>query len=377
MNKYEFIYYLNTATAERRPTTKEDIENDWREEEHEFNSDLEAFEYVYTDILDEYEADLDDLDEFYNDYEATTDNDKIEAFKSYFDSCDVGDGSTIIVQIKKDNEVIYDSGFSKEDLIDNEEFDAEEFDENLSLMEVTMKKLSENLEEDKEVVSNYKQKFIDFCSDKIEDLGDVMIDETPYHVIMHTEGIREFTDLRIIADLDNYEFENLVAINEDDKIVINTPMIDFNEYAATMQFDVIDEKFYNNLMNNWEDLNMNERISDELGDEEEFDESLSLIEATMKKLSEDFEEDELDMYNLVKSMIDKLNEISKEDGLYWEANEIYNNCAITEDETDQYMEIFVYKDKEGNIKYSTDEEHADSYDTVEDAYEACMWKSAD
>ena len=377
MNKYEFIYYLNTATAERRPTTKEDIENDWREEEHEFNSDLEAFEYVYTDILDEYEAGLDDLDEFYNDYEATTDTDKIEAFKSYFDSCDVGDGSTIIVQIKKDNEVIYDSGFSKEDLIDNEEFDDEEFDENLSLMEVTMKKLSENLEEDKEVVSNYKQKFIDFCSDKIEDLGDVMIDETPYHVIMHTEGIREFTDLRIIADLDNYEFENLVAINEDDKIVINTPMIDFNEYAATMQFDVIDEKFYNNLMNNWEDLNMNERISDELGDEEEFDESLSLIEATMKKLSEDFEEDELDMYNLVKSMIDKLNEISKEDGLYWEANEIYNNCAITEDETDQYMEIFVYKDKEGNIKYSTDEEHADSYDTVEDAYEACMWKSAD
>ena len=34
-------------------------------------------------------------------------------------------------------------------------------------------------------------------------------------------------------------------------------------------------------------------------------------------------------------------------------------------------------DEEGNIKYSTDEEHADSYDTVEDAYEACMWKSAE
>lgn len=234
MNKYKFIYYLNTATAERRPTTKEDIENDWKEEEQELNSDLEAFEYVYTDILDEYEAGLSDLDEFYNDYEAVTDNDKIEAFKSYFDSCDVGDGSTIIVQIKKDNEVIYDSGFSKEDLIDNEEFDDEEFDENLSLVEVTM-----------------------------------------------------------------------------------------------------------------------------------------------KKLSEDFEEDELNMYDLVESMIDKLNEISKEDGLYWEANEIYNNCAITEDETDQYMEIFVYKDKNGNIKYSTDEEHADSYDTVEDAYEACMWKSAE
>ena len=151
MNKYKFTYYLNTATAERRPTTKEDIENDWKEEEQELNSDLEAFEYVYTNILDEYEAGLNDLDEFYNDYEATTDTDKIEAFKSYFDSCDVGDGSTIIVQIKRDNEIIYDSGFSKEDLIDEEEYDEEEFDESLSLMEVTMKKLSEDLEESLEV----------------------------------------------------------------------------------------------------------------------------------------------------------------------------------------------------------------------------------
>ncbi len=114
----------------------------------------------------------------------------------------------------------------------------------------------------------------------------------------------------------------------------------------------------------------------EYSEEDEYDESL-LEEATMKTLSENLDEDEMDMYDLVENMIDKLNEISEEDGLYWEANEVYDNCAITEDETDQYMEIFVYKDKGGNIKYSTDEEHADSYDTVEDAYEACTWKSND
>lgn len=123
---------------------------------------------------------------------------------------------------------------------------------------------SGRLNEDKEeIVSANKQKFIDFCSNKIEDLGDIMIDEISYHIIMHTEGIREFSDLRIIADLDNYEFENLVAINKAGAIVINTPMIDYNEYAASMQFDKIDQRFYDSLMNYWDDLNMDERIEDE------------------------------------------------------------------------------------------------------------------
>lgn len=104
-------------------------------------------------------------------------------------------------------------------------------------------------------------------------------------------------------------------------------------------------------------------------------ESTSLEDATVKTLSENFDEDEMDMYDIVENMINELNEISQEDGLYWEANEIYDNCAIAEDETDQYMEIFVYKDKDGNIKYSTDEEHTDSYNTVSEAYKACTTKN--
>lgn len=51
---------------------------------------------------------------------------------------------------------------------------------------------------------------------------------------MHAEGIREFEDLYIIVDLDDYEDENLKTINNKNKIVIDIPMIDCNGYAGTM-----------------------------------------------------------------------------------------------------------------------------------------------
>lgn len=115
---------------------------------------------------------------------------------------------------------------------------------------------------DNDDISPQKQKFIDYCKDKIEDLGDIEIDDQQYHKLMHTEGIREFEDLYIIADLDDYESENLIAINNENKIVIDTPMIDQNGYAATMQFDKIDKRFYDILMDYWDDLYMDEMIEE-------------------------------------------------------------------------------------------------------------------
>ena len=128
--------------------------------------------------------------------------------------------------------------------------------------------LLEDYEEDK-TISPQKQKFIDYCKDKIEDLGDIEIydedyeENVQYHKIMHTEGIREFNDLYIIANFDDYENENLIAINNENKIVINTPMIDCNGYAATMQFDKIDKQFYDQLMDYWDDIYMDEIIEEE------------------------------------------------------------------------------------------------------------------
>lgn len=117
--------------------------------------------------------------------------------------------------------------------------------------------------EEESGISPQKQKFIDYCKDKIEDLGDIEIDDQQYHKLMHTEGIREFEDLYIIADLDDYESENLIAINNENEIVIDTPMIDQNGYAGTMQFDKIDKRFYDILMDYWDDLYMDEVIEED------------------------------------------------------------------------------------------------------------------
>lgn len=195
--KYNITYYLNTACRERRPETAEDIRNDWKEVEKEFESDLQAFEYMMTDCL---QFDDEELEELYDDNGAESEIEKIEAIQEYIENQDPTEGSIILVSYAGP-EAMFDFGF-----------------------------------------------------------------EIP-----------------------------------------------------------------------------------EIEDEE--------------------------MDDLLQDLISTLNSISANDGLYWDENEIYDNCAITEDEeSDQYMEVFVYKDKEGNVKYSTDEEHADNYETIQQVYDALIWK---
>lgn len=196
--KYNITYYLNTACRERRPETAEDIRNDWKEVEKEFESDLQAFEYMMTDCL---QFDDEELEELYDDNGAESEIEKIEAIQEYIENQDPTEGSIILVSYAGP-EAVFDFGF-----------------------------------------------------------------EIP-----------------------------------------------------------------------------------EIEDEE--------------------------MEDLLQDLISTLNSLSADDGLYWDENEIYDNCAITEDEeSDQYMEVFVYKDKEGNVRYSTDEEHADNYETIQQVYDALIWKS--
>ena len=130
--------------------------------------------------------------------------------------------------------------------------------------------------EDDEYINLNQEAFSSYCSDKLENMDSIEIDDIciiflysissisieiddiEYKKIMHIDNIRGFKDLYIIADLEDYEFENLVAINSDNEIVINTPMMDFNQFAAEMSFDKIDKEYYNNLMEYWNDLNMDE-----------------------------------------------------------------------------------------------------------------------
>lgn len=130
-NKYKIVYFLNTACRERRPETEEDIQNDWKEIEKEFDTDLAAYEYVMKDCLK-----IDDLDEIYEDDDAETEDEKIESIQNYFDYQDPSDGSILLISMEGPG-ISYDFGFEKPEI----------FDESLSLMEATKLSLQGKLQE--------------------------------------------------------------------------------------------------------------------------------------------------------------------------------------------------------------------------------------
>lgn len=117
--------------------------------------------------------------------------------------------------------------------------------------------------DDTEVVSEQKQTFIDYCKDKIKDLGEVEIDGNTYKVIMHTPAIRQFNDIRVITQLDADTDEDLICIDKDNNIVIDTPMMDYNSYAAAKLFDEIDKEYYDLVIKYWNDIDMDSYTDEE------------------------------------------------------------------------------------------------------------------
>ena len=112
---------------------------------------------------------------------------------------------------------------------------------------------------------DYKKIFQDYCKDRITDLGKIELPDAiwedemnTWDIVMTADAIREFSDLRIINNIELNEEDNLVAIDKDNKIVFNTPMLTSIGYAARMEFDKIDEKYYDNLMKYWDDIDMEE-----------------------------------------------------------------------------------------------------------------------
>lgn len=118
-----------------------------------------------------------------------------------------------------------------------------------------------------------KNKFKDYCKGKVTDLGKVTIlhpiwEETrSYDVLMTASSLREFNNVRIIAGDDTDD--NLVAITEDNEIVIDTPMVDPVGYACRMEFDTIDSEFYDYILKYWEEQYLDTYMEDLYGKGEE------------------------------------------------------------------------------------------------------------
>lgn len=103
LEDYKLTYYLSTATAERRPETIEDVENDWKEEVFAADSDYDALLYA-----------LELIDSGYDDTDFST----AEEIIKYFEEKDLGDGSAFVVKLEGPNGVIYDMGQTKDDFIE-------------------------------------------------------------------------------------------------------------------------------------------------------------------------------------------------------------------------------------------------------------------
>lgn len=115
---YNITYFLNSATANREPSTENQVKRDWKEITKTFKNDLSAFEYIVTDILE------DDVEDIYDEYDITKfddDNTKISAILRYFQDQDIGSGETIIIKIEGNYD--YDSGYEIEDFLDEVETD--------------------------------------------------------------------------------------------------------------------------------------------------------------------------------------------------------------------------------------------------------------
>lgn len=109
---YNITYFLNSATANREPSTETQVKRDWKEITKTFKNDLSAFEYIVTDILE------DDLEDIYDEYDITKfddDNTKISAILRYFQDQDIGSGETIIIKIEGNYD--YNSGYEIEDFL--------------------------------------------------------------------------------------------------------------------------------------------------------------------------------------------------------------------------------------------------------------------
>ena len=135
---YTIEYYLNTATAERRPSTAEDVEEDYIYDTIQASNDLEALEEAFFIQTGE-----DYYEEIFDDYGV---DDTVEGFKDYFDSTDLGDGSIIICKITQGSRVVYNGGLNKQYFLD-------EVDEEWEDIEEDYKKSKYSLSEIEDAVS--------------------------------------------------------------------------------------------------------------------------------------------------------------------------------------------------------------------------------
>lgn len=108
--QYPVEYYLNTACAERRSTTIDDVEEDYIVDTIKATDDYDACIKAICLINN------DDDDDYYEDYREEYPS--LQECIQHFENTDFGDGGAFLMKLTRpDGSIIYDSGISEADLL--------------------------------------------------------------------------------------------------------------------------------------------------------------------------------------------------------------------------------------------------------------------
>lgn len=143
-------------------------------------------------------------------------------------------------------------------------------------------------EEPEETIEN-KYKFTEFCKDKLSNLGTIKVQGKDIKIAF-IQDIRDFGKCYVLDPDDTInkldsDGDSLEFVVDKDKSYVNTPMITTDILVSSLEFDKIDENFYNNIINYWEDLNMDENMEGTLMESVE-DLKEHVIDKTINELLE-------------------------------------------------------------------------------------------
>ena len=141
--------------------------------------------------------------------------------------------------------------------------------------------------------SNYKQLFMDYCKDKIKNLGNITVDEE----IMEDNYINNTKILYVLPDVRGCEYVNVLRDDEGGAIWVSPEgnivleaggMASANDDIVELKFTAIDKEYYEEILKYW-----SEYYFDEMMEREEID------KAQRKKIEKEFKLPEPFKYNVI------------------------------------------------------------------------------
>jgi hypothetical protein len=123
-----------------------------------------------------------------------------------------------------------------------------------------------------EETDNYKERFMTYCEGKIKDLGTTRVEYYDRKVdvkIAFIQDIRNFGTCKVLDPTDCFELldvEDAFCFLKPDGTFTATPMTSADIVLARLEFDEIDQVFYDDTLKHWDDLDMDGTMMDQLSE---------------------------------------------------------------------------------------------------------------